>query len=91
MTGYTSNLSPALVTTLVELERRMGFSLRIDSGYRDHGGDAHRDRGDLPACRRLTRQAATVRLALLSTTQEGYSAAMIHDRTETRTNNGRFQ
>ena len=35
MTGETANLSPALMAVLTELEQRMGFELRIDSGYRD--------------------------------------------------------
>ena len=35
MTGYTSNLHPDLMAVLTQLEHRMGFPLRIDSGYRD--------------------------------------------------------
>jgi hypothetical protein len=35
MTGYTTNLHPDLLAVLELLERRMGFSLRINSGYRD--------------------------------------------------------
>lgn len=35
LSGATKNLSPALVAILCELERRMGFELRIESGYRD--------------------------------------------------------
>lgn len=35
MTGYTDNLHPDLVAVIMELERRMGFSLQINSGYRD--------------------------------------------------------
>jgi uncharacterized protein YcbK (DUF882 family) len=35
MTGYTSNLHPDLMAVLTQLESRMGFELRITSGYRD--------------------------------------------------------
>lgn len=35
MTGYTANLHPELTRVLTELEHRMGFSLQINSGYRD--------------------------------------------------------
>lgn len=35
MIGETKNIDPALLEILTELERRMGFELRIDSGYRD--------------------------------------------------------
>ncbi|NGZ03326.1 MAG: peptidase M15 [Nitrospira sp. WS238] len=35
MTGAIANLHPDLLAVLTELERRMGFELRIDSGYRD--------------------------------------------------------
>ena len=35
MTGSTENLHPALVAVLMELERRMGFAVQINSGYRD--------------------------------------------------------
>ena len=35
MTGYTTNLHPDLMAVLTQLEHRMGFSLQINSGYRD--------------------------------------------------------
>jgi hypothetical protein len=35
MTGYTNNLHKDLVAVLTILEVRMGFSLQINSGYRD--------------------------------------------------------
>lgn len=35
MTGATTNLHPDLVAVLEELERRLGFALTINSGYRD--------------------------------------------------------
>lgn len=37
MKGETTNLHPTLTTLLTELERRMGFELNINSGYRDPG------------------------------------------------------
>lgn len=35
MKGEINHLSPALLAVLTELERRMGFELTINSGYRD--------------------------------------------------------
>lgn len=37
MKGDITNLHPKLVEVLTELERRMGFELNINSGYRDPG------------------------------------------------------
>jgi uncharacterized protein YcbK (DUF882 family) len=35
MQGATTNLHPELTKILLELEKRMGFELHINSGYRD--------------------------------------------------------
>ena len=35
MTGEITNLHPDLFKVLTELERRMGFELQVNSGYRD--------------------------------------------------------
>jgi len=41
MTGYTNNLHADLLAVLTQLEHRMGFDLRINSGYRtaEHNRD----------------------------------------------------
>ena len=46
MKGQTINLHPDLVTVLTELEKRMGFELNINSGYRDPGHNV--DVGGVP-------------------------------------------
>lgn len=43
MKGATTNLSPLLLVHLLELEKRLGFELTINSGYRDP--DHNRDVG----------------------------------------------
>lgn len=37
MKGQIANLHPKLMEVLIELERRMGFELNVNSGYRDPG------------------------------------------------------
>ena len=91
MTGAVSNLHPDLVTVLTELERRLGFSLTINSGYRDptHNedvggvpGSEHTDDPSTAAdvlCRRsATRFRMLKELFAMNVRRIGIGATFIH-------------
>lgn len=91
MTGATQNLHPDLVAVLTELERRLGFSLTVNSGYRDPthnedvGGVPDSEHTDDPATaadvlclRSVTRFRMLKELFAMNIRRIGIGATFIH-------------